>query len=175
MKKNLLLGLTGSIAAYKGADIINRLKDEYNITVVMTKSATKFITPLTMKVLSGNEVYIDSFEDETTEITHIDLVEKNEKILIAPATANIISKMANGICDDLLSTLLVVAKPENVIIAPAMNTNMYQNKVIEQNIKKLQDLGVNFIEPKEGLLACKDYGKGALANVEDIVNVIKEG
>ncbi len=171
----MILGITGSIAAYRAAEIVSQLKKDYDITPVMTESASKFISPITMQTLTGNKVYNKTFDEEDTKVSHIDVVKESDIILIAPATANFISKMAHGICDDMLSTMVVVGYNKRIIVAPAMNTNMYENPIIQENINKLKSLGVEFIEPKESLLACGDYGKGALANIEDIVEVVKEG
>ncbi len=172
--KKMILGITGSIAAYRATEIISQLKNEYDITVVMTDSSTKFISPITMQTLTNNKVYKETFDEDDTKVSHIDVVKETDVILIAPATANFISKMAGGICDDMLSTMVVVGYNKRIIVAPAMNTNMYENPIIKENIKKLESLGFEFIEPKESLLACGDYGKGALANIEDIVNKVKE-
>lgn len=174
MSKNIILGVTGSIAAYKAPDIVNKLKKEdMNVTVVMTESSENFITELTMQTISNNKVYTDVFDKQEESISHIDVVNKADLILIAPATANIIGKLANGICDDMLSTMCMVAKDKKIIIAPAMNTNMYENQILQKNINVLKGYGFKFIEPRESLLACNIYGKGALANVEDIVQVVK--
>lgn len=170
----ITLGVAGSIAAYKAADIINRLKEEHQINVVMTNSATKFITPLTLEVLSQNKVSSNVFEAEDVTVSHVELGTKADLILVAPITANLIGKMAHGLADDMLSTILIAADPHKVIIAPAMNTKMYENKIVQENIKKLQNLGVKVIEPRVALLACNEYGQGALAKVEDIVKVVKE-
>ncbi len=170
----IILGVTGSIAAYKAADIINRLKGDHEIHVVMTKSATEFITPMTMQTLSQNKVFTSTFDAEEANVSHIDLVTNADLILVAPATANIIAKMRSGICDDLLSTLLVVNGQKNVIMAPAMNTQMYENSITVENIEYLSERGVSFIEPRTSLLACNEYGKGALATVETIVDFVNE-
>ncbi len=170
---NIILGVTGSIAAYKAADIINKLKPNHNVTVVMSTSATKFITPLTLQTLSGNKVYIDTFDDEDANVSHIDLALNADLILIAPATANIISKYCYGICDDLLSTILTVVSHNKVMIAPAMNTNMLTNPTISENIERLSQKNVSFIEPRESLLACNVYGTGALATVETICQAVE--
>lgn len=171
----MILGITGSIAAYRATEIVSQLKGDYDITPVMTDSAAKFISPITMQTVTGNKVYNKTFDEEDTKVSHIDVVKESDIILIAPATANFISKMAYGICDDMLSTMVVVGHNKRIIVAPAMNTNMYENPIIQENIKKLKSFGVEFIEPKESLLACGDYGKGALANIEDILKVVKEG
>ena len=173
---NIVLGVTGSIAAYKAADIISRLINlGLNIDVILTDSGSKIITPLTLQTLSKNKVYMDMFEEITPkEVKHISLAEKADLMLIAPATANIIGKIANGIADDFLSTVVMAAANTTpVYIAPAMNTNMYENPIIQANIEKLRSYGYRFIEPKESLLACGTVGKGALADVDDIIKVIE--
>lgn len=173
---NILLGVTGSIAAYKAADITSRLtKLGHNVDVVLTESGSRIITPLTLQTLSKNKVYMDMFEEITpSEVKHISLAKKADVVLIAPATANIIGKIACGIADDFLSTVVMaVPKGTPVYIAPAMNTNMYENPIVQDNIEKLRSFGYRFIEPKESLLACGDLGKGALADVDEIVNIIE--
>lgn len=173
-KGNIVIGVTGGIAAYKTLDIISRLKKEsFNIDVIMTESASKFVTPLSFQTLSQNIVNCDMFtEPRAWEIKHISLAKKADLMLIAPATANIIGKVANGIADDLLSTT-IMATQAKVIFAPAMNTNMYNNAIVQHNIGKLKDFGYEFIEPFSGRLACGDYGTGKLADVEKIVQVIQ--
>lgn len=174
--KNIILGVTGSIAAYKAAEISNILtKHGYNVDVILTKSAKEFITPLTFQSLTKNRVYFDMFEEFTpSEIKHISLAKKADLCLIAPATANIIGKLANGIADDMLSTVVMAMSKVPIYICPAMNTNMYNNAIVQKNIKVLAEYGYNFIEPKEGLLACGDTGRGALANVDTIINTVEE-
>lgn len=174
--KDIVLGVTGSIAAYKAADIVNRLKDkDYNVHVVMTKAGASFITPLTMQALSKNVVYTDVLQESTpSEIVHIDLPKKATCILIAPATANIIGKIAAGIADDMLSTMVLPAKGIPKILAPAMNNDMYNNVVVQENLEKLKNRGWIIIEPRESRLACGDFAKGALAKVEDIVEKVIE-
>ena len=173
--KNVLLGVTGSIAVYKAADLANQLgKKGYNVDVVMTESAAKFVTPLTFQSLTKNRVYLDMFEEITpSEIKHISLAKKADLCIIAPATANIIGKLANGIADDFLSTVMLAVKDKPIYLAPAMNTNMYEHPVVQQNLEKLKILGYIIIEPKESLLACGDLGKGALAEVERILEAIE--
>ena len=173
---NILLGVTGSIAAYKAADITSRLtKLGHNVDVILTESGSKIITPLTLQTLSKNKVYMDMFEEITpSEVKHISLAKKADVVLIAPATANIIGKIAYGIADDFLSTVVMAAaKDTPVYIAPAMNTNLYENPIVQDNIEKLRSYGYRFIEPKESLLACGDLGKGALADVDTIVEIIE--
>lgn len=173
---NIVLGVTGSIAAYKAADIISRLKKlGHEVDVILTESGSRIITPITLQTLSKNKVYMDMFEEITPkEVKHISLAEKADLLLIAPATANIIGKIANGIADDFLSTVVMAAANTTpVYIAPAMNTNMYENPIVQANIEKLRSYGYRFIEPKESLLACGVVGKGALADVDDIIDVIE--
>ncbi|KXZ39596.1 phosphopantothenoylcysteine decarboxylase / phosphopantothenate--cysteine ligase [Alkalithermobacter thermoalcaliphilus JW-YL-7 = DSM 7308] len=174
--KNIVIGITGGIAVYKSCDIVSRLKKlNANVYVIMTRSATEFVTPLTFQSLSQNYVVVDMFkEPKTWDIEHISLAQKADLFLIAPATANIIGKIANGIADDMLSTTVMATKAP-VLIAPAMNTNMYENKIVQSNIKKLKELGYDFIDPEEGRLACGDVGKGKLASPEVIVDkIVKE-
>lgn len=175
--KNVILGVTGSISAYKAADIANRLtKDGINVDVIMTESACKLIAPLTFQSLTKNKVYVDMFEEITPkEIKHISLAKKADLVLVAPATANIIGKIANGIADDFLSTVVMAAANlAPIYIAPAMNTNMYENPIVGHNIAKLVGYGCHFIEPKESMLACGDLGKGALADVDVIVQTVND-
>lgn len=169
--KKIILGVSGSISAYKAADITNRLLDQnYQVNVVMTKAATAFITPLTMQALSKNPVYTEVLQESNpAEIIHISLPQNADGILIAPATANIIGKIAKGIADDMLSSLVLAAKSIPKLIAPAMNCIMYENEAVQDNLKILKKRGWIIIEPREARLACGTYGKGALAAVEDIV------
>ena len=168
----IVLGVTGSISAYKAADIANRLhKDGHDVHVVMTDGAKEFSTPLTLQTLSKNKVHANEFEEyDPTIVKHIDLAGNADVVLIAPATANIIGKIAGGIADDLLTAVtMAAANQAQVIIAPAMNTNMYENPIVQENIEKLKKHGYLFIEPKDSHLACGTTGKGALADVDDIV------
>jgi phosphopantothenoylcysteine decarboxylase/phosphopantothenate--cysteine ligase len=167
--------VTGSIAAYKACDLIRALqKLGLSVTVVMTREAKEFVTPLTFQQLSQNKVYEDMFEkDIDVEIEHIALADKAALVLIAPATANIIGKIASGICDDLLSCTVVATK-KPVLIAPAMNENMYTNRVVQYNINKLKSLGYKFIPPRKGELACGNVGWGCLAEIEEIVRQVKK-
>jgi len=174
--KEVILGVTGSIAAYKAAEIANILiKDNINVNVIMTNAAIQFIAPLTFQTLTKNKVYTDMFEEITYhDIRHISLAQKADCVVIAPATANIIGKIASGIADDMLSTVVMAVQNTPVIICPAMNTAMYENPVMRENINKLKNCGYQFVEPKESLLACGDLGKGALADIELIVTAIKK-
>ncbi len=176
MTKHILLGVTGSIAAYKAADIANQFtKYGYTVDVIMTQSAERFITPLTFQSLTKRKVYTDMFEEIVpSEIKHISLAKRADLCLIAPASANIIGKLASGIADDFLSTVMMAVRDKPIYIAPAMNTNMYENPIVQDNIQKLLRFGYQVIEPKEALLACGDLGKGALADVSVIVEKIKK-
>lgn len=171
MPKNIILGVTGSIAAYKAGDLIRRLQEhKCEVTVVMTREAAQFITPLTLASLSGREVYCDLFEKDGWKMSHLELA-KADALVIAPATANIISKLACGMADDLLTTLAISTKAP-IFIAPAMNEDMYQNKIIQENCTKLKKHGIKFIEPIKGKLACGIVGVGHLADIEEIVKKV---
>ena len=173
--KEVILGVTGSIAAYKAAEIANILiKDNINVNVIMTNAAIQFIAPLTFQTLTKNKVYTDMFEEIAySDVRHISLAQKADCLVVAPATANIIGKIASGIADDMLSTVVMAVKNKPVIICPAMNTAMHENVITQGNITKLQGYGYQFVEPKESRLACGDLGKGALADIEVIVTAIK--
>jgi phosphopantothenoylcysteine decarboxylase/phosphopantothenate--cysteine ligase len=170
---NIVIGVTGSIAAYKAVDIANKLtQDGANVDVVMTRSAQEFVTPLTFQTLTRRKVYTSLWDESNEGVVHIDLAQKADVVLIAPATANIIAKLANGYADDLL-TDVVLATRSPVVIAPAMNVNMYENAITQENIQKLKDRGFIFIEPVEGRLACGVYGKGKLAETHHILGIIR--
>jgi phosphopantothenoylcysteine decarboxylase/phosphopantothenate--cysteine ligase len=173
--KNIVLGVCGGIAAYKACELTSRLKKlNANIDVIMTKSAAEFVTALTFQSLSLNEVITDMFEKpKYWEIEHISLAKKADIIVIAPATANVIGKLACGIADDMLTTTVMASKAIKLIV-PAMNTNMYENLIVQRNIETLKQLGYNFMEPSEGRLACGDIGKGKMAEPEVIEAKIKE-
>jgi len=169
--KNIILGVTASIAAYKACDIIRRLKErDLSVTVIMTKDAEEFITPLTLQTLSGNKVHRGMFDlaSEEYNVEHVSLADKADAILVAPATANIIGKVANGLCDDLLSCVIMATKAP-VVFAPAMNDGMYSNKILQDNIAKLKNAGYKFIGPIKGKLANGKMGIGHLAEVDTIV------
>lgn len=175
---NILLGVSGSISAYKAADLTSQFtKKGWTVDVVMTKNSQEFITPLTLQSLSKRPVYSDLMTESNPEnITHIDLAKAADAFIIAPATANIIAKLANGLADDLLSAV-ALAFPEPAmpkLIAPAMNTYMYEHPIVQKNLMTLKDIGYEIIEPKESLLACGDFGKGALQDVEAIVERVEE-
>lgn len=173
MSKNIVLGVSGGIAAYKALDIVSKLKKkDVNVDVIMTKSSLEFVTELSFQSLSQNPVITDMFQEpKVWEIAHISLSKKADVLLVAPATANIIGKVANGIADDMLSTT-IMACTKTVVFAPAMNTNMYNNPIVKENITKLKSLGYIFIEPQEGRLACGDTGKGKLEDTEIIVDKV---
>jgi phosphopantothenoylcysteine decarboxylase/phosphopantothenate--cysteine ligase len=172
--KNIVLGVTASIAIYRACDLIRRLKEAgYTVTVIQTKESEELIKPVVFQSLSGNKVYCGLFNmPQVWEIEHVSLARQADLILIAPATANVIAKIASGICDDLL-TCVVSATRAPILIAPAMNENMYKNKITQGNIVKLRGLGYIFINPKKGKLACGEFGIGCLADAEEIIKAIK--
>lgn len=173
----ITLAVTGSIAAYKAADLTSQLtKRGHQVTILMTQAATQFITPLTLQVLSKNPVHLDvMLETEPKIINHIELAKQTDLFLIAPATANTISKLATAAATDIVSTV-ALALPEQTkkVIAPAMNTQMYAHPLVQKNLDLLKSIGYQEIEPKEGLLACGDYGPGALADVEMILHQVDQ-
>ena len=170
--KAIVLGVCGSIAAYKAGDIVRRLQEQgCDVTVVMTREAQRFITPLTLSSLSGKDVYTDMFEGDAWRMAHIELARSADAVLIAPATANIIAKASHGMADDLLSTFILTTRAP-LLIAPAMNDEMYANPQVQENCAKLKKAGVKFIEPIKGKLACGVVGVGHLADVEDIVKAV---
>ena len=174
--KNILVGVTGGIAAYKSAGIVSLLKKKgYNVRVVMTENATKIIGPLTLETLSRNRIYVDMWDrNPHYEVEHISLADWVDMVLIAPATYNIIGKVANGIADDMLTTILsAVSIRKPVFFALAMNVNMYENAILKENINKLSSFGYRFIDAEEGLLACNYSAKGRMSEPEDIVDEIE--
>jgi phosphopantothenoylcysteine decarboxylase / phosphopantothenate---cysteine ligase len=173
--KNIVLGVTASVAIYKACELIRRLKGRgASITVVMTEHAKELIQPRLFESLSGNKVYCGLFAGpEAREIEHISLAKKADLVLIAPVTANIIAKIAGGICDDLL-TCVVCATKAPVLMCPAMNENMYKNRIVQDNIKKLKSLGYKFVGPRQGRLASGEVGIGCLAEVEAIIKEVEK-
>lgn len=173
-KKTVVLGITGGIAAYKIANLASKLsKENYDVHVIMTKNATNFITPLTFETLTGNKCIVDTFaRDFEWDVKHVSIAKKADVFLVAPATANIIAKMAHGLADDMLSTTLLATNAK-IIVSPAMNTAMYENKVTQRNIKILKELGHTVIEPDDGLLACKDIGKGRMPESNILYEYVK--
>ncbi|MCR4290798.1 MAG: phosphopantothenoylcysteine decarboxylase [Candidatus Scalindua sp.] len=173
MTKNIILGVTGSIAAFKAAIIVSKLKSlGFDITVIMTESAQNFIHPLTFRTLSQNKVVTDIFIDESVyDPYHVSIAHKADLLVIAPATANVIGKLASGIADDALTSTVMAANVP-VIIAPAMEENMYMNPITQRNISILQEVGYKFIGPEKGRLASGRTGVGRLADVELIIRSI---
>lgn len=172
---NILLIVSGGIAAYKSIDLCSSLVKQGNdVKVILTKNAENFVTQLPFQTLTKNRVYTSTFEEiDENEIQHIDLTKWADKIIVAPATANLISKFANGIADDLASSLMLAVRDvSSVYIVPAMNTFMYRNPIIQENMNKLIKLGFNFVEPDSGLLACGDVGEGKFPSIEKIENAL---
>jgi len=172
--KTVVVGVCGGIAAYKSVEIVSRLKKlNADVHVIMTENATKFVEPLTFRSLSHNPVIVDMFDEpKVWDIQHISLAEKADLIVVAPATANIIGKVAAGIADDMLSTTIMAAASP-VLFIPAMNFRMYENPIVHQNIDRLTGLGYIFMEPESGLMACGTSGKGRLPSPEAIVDFVK--
>lgn len=171
--KNVIIGVTASVACYKALDAISGLRKlGINVTVVLTKEAEEFIKPVLFQAVSGNRVIThDMFNvPEEWDSGHVSLAERTGCIAVIPATANIIGKIANGICDDML-TCAVCATKAPVLFAPAMNETMYKNKIVQENIKKLKDSGYYFTGPVKGMLAC---GKEGMGHIQDPQNIIKE-
>ena len=166
--KNILLGITGGIAAYKVQELIRMYKrNGANVKVIVTENALNFVTKLTLQTLSNNPVYVKQFETESLSPEHISLCDWADIFVIAPISANTISKIANGICDNLL-TSIVCAFTKHVILAPAMNCEMWANDIIQSNLKKLERKGYKILEPEIGFLACGTQGAGRLCNIEKI-------
>ena len=173
--KKIILGITGGIAAYKAIELARLfIKSGASVWPVMTKASANFITPLTLQTITGNPVALDMFDlTEESRISHIELAEKADIVVVAPATANIIGKVASGIADDLLTTVIMATRAP-LLFAPAMNSNMYENKIVEANIERLKKNGYSFIGPEEGELACGYEGRGRLAPIVDIVDAAEE-
>ena len=172
---NILLIVSGGIAAYKSIDLCSSLvKQGNNVKVILTKNAEKFVTQLPFQTLTKNRVYTSTFEEiDENEIQHIDLTKWADKIIVAPATANLISKFANGIADDLATSLMLAVRDASIVyIVPAMNTFMYRNPIIQDNMNKLIKLGFNFVKPDSGLLACGDVGEGKFPSIEKIESFV---
>lgn len=172
--KTIVLGVTGGIAAYKAVSLCSALVQAgAEVRVIMTESATKFVTPLTFQVISRQSVMVDTFDErDASKVAHIDLADRADLVVIAPATGNIIAKMAYGLADDMLSTTLL-ATTAPIMVAPAMNVHMYAHTAVQQNMNILRERGVRFIEPGEGQLACGYVGKGRLAEPEEIMNIVQ--
>jgi phosphopantothenoylcysteine decarboxylase/phosphopantothenate--cysteine ligase len=173
--KNVVVGVAGGIAVYKVVDLVSRLKKQgANVYVIMTQSAANFVTPLTFREISGHPVVVDMWAETTNwNVEHIALASKADLFLLAPATANVIGKIANGIADDMLSTT-VMATTAPTLFVPAMNTNMYLNPIVQKNISRLTELGYYFIEPESGMLACGVEGVGRLPEATTILNQVNK-
>lgn len=172
-KKTVVIGVTGGIAVYKALDVISKLKkQDVDVHVIMTEHAAKFVDPISFQSLSQNMVIVDMFaEPKAWEIQHISLAKKADLMLVVPATANILGKVACGIADDMLSTTIMATKAP-VVFAPAANTNMFLNPIVQDNISKLKQYGYKFIEPESGRLACGDVGAGKLADTQLITDTV---
>jgi phosphopantothenoylcysteine decarboxylase/phosphopantothenate--cysteine ligase len=175
MKKSyeVVLGITGSIATYKAVELTRlMIKKGWNVSVIMTEAATRFVGEITFRTLSRNPVLIDEFEEpDQWQSAHISLADKADAILIAPCTANVIAKMACGIADDALTTTVLACKAP-IIVAPAMNVNMWENSITQENVLRLKKRGVVFVKPEEGELACGWQGKGRFASLEKIIDTV---
>lgn len=173
MKKKIVIGITGSIAAFKAIQLISDLnKMDYDLEVILTEAAAKFITPLSIRALIKKKVYIDIFDDDPETITHIDIVKDADLFIIVPASANTIAKVAYGIADNMLTAAFLAATCTKMI-APAMNVHMYENPITIENMNKLKNAGTLFINPTNGLLACGDIGNGKLADEDTIISMIE--
>lgn len=175
MAKRVLLAVSGGIAAYKACDIVSRLnKLGVEVQVIMTENATKFVTPLTFEALSGRMVYTDTFDySYDASIKHISLAQEADLMCVAPATANIIAKIAHGIADDMVSSTFLAATCP-VIVCPAMNTHMYENASTQANLRTIEERGIALVGPGAGKLACGDVARGTLSPVEEIVDAIAQ-
>ncbi|MGE7089954.1 bifunctional phosphopantothenoylcysteine decarboxylase/phosphopantothenate--cysteine ligase CoaBC [Lysinibacillus sp. NPDC048646] len=175
MNKNILLCVSGGIAVYKAVALVSKLSQAgANVKVIMTASARQFVNPLSFQVMSKNDVFFDTFDEKDSHvIAHIDLADWADLILVAPATANVIGKLANGIADDMVTTTLL-ATTAPVWIAPAMNVHMYDHPAVKRNLAQLATDGYQFIEPSEGFLACGYVGKGRLEEPEKITAIVKD-
>lgn len=170
--KRVIHILSGSVAAYKAGDLIRDMREEgANLSCVLTEAAKKFVSPLVVRALSGSRVYSDFFAEDTPyDVLHTSLAEEADVVLIAPASADFIARLAAGFCDDLASCIVLATK-RPVLIAPAMNDNMYHHPITQQNIKKLEAIGYQFIEPVEGSLVC---GRDAMGHISDNELILKK-
>jgi len=173
--KQIVIGVTGSIACYKSCDLVSFLRKEQGLSLhlVMTREATRFVSPLTFQTLSGNRVYSDPFElPEEWDLLHTSLSSQADLVLVCPATMNVIGKLAHGICDDLV-TSVVFATQAPVVLVPAMNKRMYEQRVTQEHIARLKSLGYEFVGPICGELACRQIGMGHIAEAESIVAAVR--
>lgn len=174
--KEVLVGVTGSIACYKTCDLVSALRKEpgVNVHVVMTREATRFVAPLTFQTLSGNKVYADLFEaQEEWDLLHTTLSARADLVVVCPATLNVIGKLATGLCDDLLTCILFATRAP-ILMVPAMNKGMYEHRVTQENIRKLKDLGVEFVGPIHGEMACREVGMGHIAEGPAILSAVRK-
>lgn len=171
----IVIGISGGIAVYKTASLVSYLAKENEVKVIMTKHATKFVTPLTFETLSKQRVIIDMFKQEENPnfVSHIHYAQDYDVMIVAPTTANLLGKVANGIADDML-TSTIIASNKPIIFVPSMNTVMYQNKIVQKNIETLKSLGYYFVEPDCGILACGVEGKGKYPKLNKIINKLNE-
>lgn len=171
--KTVVLGVTGSIAAYKMANVASMLvKMHCDVHVIMTQNATNFINPITFETLTNNKCLVDTFDRNFQfHVAHVSLAQKADLFMVAPASANIIAKMAYGLADDMLSTTILAAECPKIVV-PAMNTHMYENPIVQDNLRKLEQFGMEIVEPDSGMLACRDTGKGKLPKEEVLVEHI---
>jgi len=175
LTRQVLVGVTGSIACYRACDLVSQLTKErgVNVQVVMTKEATRFVSPLTFQTLSGNKVYADLFEaPEEWDLLHTSLSARTDLAVVCPATLNLIGKMAGGIADDLLTCILFATRAP-VLVVPAMNCGMYEHPVTQENIRRLKGHGVEFVGPIHGRMACREVGLGHIADNETILAAIR--
>ena len=171
--KHIVVGITGGIAAFKTCQMVSDLTKKYEVQVIMTPHATNFIHPLTFETLTGRKCLIDTFDRNFSyEVEHISVAKWADVFVVAPATANVIAKFAHGICDDMLTTTFLACKAPKVI-APAMNTNMYDNPITQQNLQSLRSLGMQIVEPVSGLLACGDTGRGKMTDIDIIEEAVE--
>lgn len=171
--KHIVVGITGGIAAFKTCQMVSDLTKKYEVQVIMTPHATNFIHPLTFETLTGRKCLIDTFDRNFSyEVEHISVAKWADAFVVAPATANVIAKFACGICDDMLTTTFLACKAPKVI-APAMNTNMYDNPITQQNLQSLRSLGMQIVEPVSGILACGDTGRGKMADIDIIEEAVE--
>ena len=172
--KSIIIGVSGGIAAYKTAYLVSALsKTEADVNVIMTENACEFISPLVFETLTGNKCYVDTFDRNFKfDVEHISLAKKADIFMIAPATANVIAKIANGIADDMLTTTFLATKCKK-IVSPAMNTAMFENQITQDNIAKLKKYGIGVVEPQNGLLACGDTGAGKMPEPDFLFDVIE--
>lgn len=173
--KTIVLGVTGGIAAYKACELVRRLVERgAEVHVMMTKAAREFVTPLTFQALSGHPVHTDLFDlPQEHEINHISLADRADAVVIAPATADLIARVAHGICDDLVTTVLCATRAP-VLVAPSMNVNMWENPITQENVARLRAHGFVLIEPESGSLACGYEGKGRLPECETILEILEK-